>query len=79
MAAGILCILADLGFERTPLGMLLPSNAATLCLSCSEMGLARTGSFTSGYCMAAAFARVAILPALFLRKPETAQGGDQRA
>jgi len=38
-----------------------------------------TGSFTSGCRMEAAFTSVAILPALFLRTPETARAGDQRA
>jgi MFS family permease len=39
----------------------------------------KTGSFTSSYYMAAAFAGVAILLAVFLRKPETDPAGDQRA
>jgi predicted MFS family arabinose efflux permease len=39
----------------------------------------KTGGFTSSYYMAAAFAGVAILLAVFLRKPETDPAGDQRA
>jgi MFS family permease len=39
----------------------------------------KTGSFTSSYYMAAAFAGVAILLAVFLRKPQTDPAGDQRA
>jgi predicted MFS family arabinose efflux permease len=39
----------------------------------------KTGSFTSSYYMAAAFAGLAILLAVFLRKPETDPAGDQRA
>jgi MFS family permease len=39
----------------------------------------KTGSFTSSYYMAAAFAGAAILLAVFLRKPETDPAGDQRA
>jgi len=42
-------------------------------------GAEETGSFTSSYCMAAAFAGVAILLVVFLRKPETDPAGDQRA
>jgi len=38
-----------------------------------------TGSFTSSYYMAAAFAAAAILLAVFLRKPETDPAVDQRA
>jgi sugar phosphate permease len=43
--AGMLCILACLGFGRFALGMLLPSMAATLDLSYSEMGFISTANF----------------------------------
>jgi predicted MFS family arabinose efflux permease len=43
--AGMLCILACLGFGRFALGMLLPSMAATLHLSYSQMGFISTANF----------------------------------
>ncbi|MGB7629983.1 MAG: MFS transporter, partial [Candidatus Deferrimicrobium sp.] len=43
--AGMLCILACLGFGRFALGMLLPSMAATLHLSYSQMGFIGTANF----------------------------------
>ncbi len=43
--AGMLCIVACLGFGRFALGMLLPSMAATLHLSYSEMGFISTANF----------------------------------
>ena len=43
--SGMLCILACLGFGRFALGMLLPSMAATLDLSYSEMGFISTANF----------------------------------
>ena len=43
--AGMLCILACLGFGRFALGMLLPSMAATLNLSYSQMGFISTANF----------------------------------
>jgi MFS family permease len=45
VAAGMLCVLAALGFGRFALGMLLPSMAATLHLSYSEMGFIGTANF----------------------------------
>ena len=45
VASGMFCILACLGFGRFALGMLLPSMAATLHLSYSEMGFISTGNF----------------------------------
>jgi MFS family permease len=45
VAAGMLCTLAALGFGRFALGMLLPSMAATLDLSYSEMGFIGTANF----------------------------------
>ncbi len=45
VTAGMLCILACLGFGRFALGMLLPSMAATLDLSYSEMGFIGTANF----------------------------------
>jgi len=45
VGTGTLCILACLGFGRFALGMLLPSMAATLKLSYSEMGFISTGNF----------------------------------
>jgi MFS family permease len=51
VAAGMLCILACLGFGRFALGMLLPSMAATLHLSYSEMGFISTANFL-GYLLA---------------------------
>lgn len=51
VAAGMLCILACLGFGRFALGMLLPSMGATLHLSYSEMGFISTANFL-GYLMA---------------------------
>jgi len=43
--AGMLCILACLGFGRFALGMLLPSMAVTLHLSYSQMGFISTANF----------------------------------
>ncbi|GAB4230856.1 MAG: MFS transporter [Deltaproteobacteria bacterium] len=43
--AGMLCILACLGFGRFALGMLLPSMASTLKLSYSQMGFISTANF----------------------------------
>ena len=43
--AGMLCILACLGFGRFALGMLLPSMAGTLHLSYSQMGFISTANF----------------------------------
>ena len=43
--AGMLCIVACLGFGRFALGMLLPSMAATLHLSYSQMGFISTANF----------------------------------
>jgi sugar phosphate permease len=48
VATGTLCTVACLGFGRFALGMLLPSMAATLNLSYSEMGFISTGNFV-GY------------------------------
>ncbi|MEW6720834.1 MAG: MFS transporter [Thermodesulfobacteriota bacterium] len=45
VAAGMLCVVACLGFARFALGMLLPSMASTLKLSYSEMGFIGTGNF----------------------------------
>jgi len=45
VSAGMLCILACLGFGRFALGMLLPSMAATLHLSYSQMGFISTANF----------------------------------
>jgi MFS family permease len=45
VGTGTLCILACLGFGRFALGMLLPSMAATLHLSYSEMGFISTANF----------------------------------
>jgi len=45
VSAGMLCILACLGFGRFALGMLLPSMAATLSLSYSQMGFISTANF----------------------------------
>ena len=45
VATGMLCILAALGFGRFALGMLLPSMAASLHLSYSEMGFIGTANF----------------------------------
>jgi MFS family permease len=45
VAAGMLCILACLGFGRFALGMLLPSMASTLHLSYSQMGFISTANF----------------------------------
>jgi MFS family permease len=45
VSAGMLCILACLGFGRFALGMLLPSMAATLNLSYSQMGFISTANF----------------------------------
>ncbi len=46
--AGMLCILACLGIGRFAIGMLLPSMAATLRLSYSQMGFISTANFV-GY------------------------------
>ena len=43
--AGMLCVVACLGFGRFALGMLLPSMGSTLRLSYSEMGFIGTGNF----------------------------------
>ena len=45
VSTGMLCILACLGFGRFALGMLLPSMAATLNLSYSQMGFISTANF----------------------------------
>jgi MFS family permease len=45
VSAGMLCVVACLGFGRFALGMLLPSMAASLKLSYSEMGFIGTGNF----------------------------------
>ncbi len=45
VATGMLCIFACLGFGRFALGMLLPSMAATLKLSYSQIGFISTGNF----------------------------------
>src|SRR6266508_1646317 len=45
VATGTLCIFACLGFGRFALGMLLPSMAATLKLSYSQIGFISTGNF----------------------------------
>ena len=45
VATGMLSIVACLGFGRFALGMLLPSMAATLKLSYSEIGFISTGNF----------------------------------
>ena len=45
VTAGMLCILACLGFGRFALGMLLPSMASTLHLSYSQMGFISTANF----------------------------------
>ncbi len=50
--AGTLCVLAALGFGRFALGMLLPSMAATLHLTYSEMGFIGTANFL-GYLVSA--------------------------
>ena len=54
VATGTLCIFACLGFGRFALGMLLPSMAATLKLSYSEIGFISTGNFV-GYLTAVLF------------------------
>lgn len=54
VATGMLCILACLGFGRFALGMLLPSMAATLKLSYSQMGYISTANFL-GYLVAVLF------------------------
>jgi MFS family permease len=51
VAAGTLCIFAGLGLGRFALGMLLPSMAASLGLSYSQMGLISTANFL-GYLVA---------------------------
>ncbi|MBI5418727.1 MAG: YbfB/YjiJ family MFS transporter [Deltaproteobacteria bacterium] len=45
VSSGMLCIFACLGFGRFALGMLLPSMAATLNLSYSQMGFISTANF----------------------------------
>jgi len=54
VTAGMLCILACLGFGRFALGMLLPSMAATLDLSYSQMGFISTANFL-GYLVSVLF------------------------
>jgi MFS family permease len=54
VAAGTVCTIASLGFGRFALGMLLPSMAATLDLSYSQMGFIGTGNFF-GYLVAVLF------------------------
>jgi hypothetical protein len=54
VATGTLSIFACLGFGRFALGMLLPSMAATLKLSYSEIGFISTGNFI-GYLAAVLF------------------------
>jgi len=51
VVTGTICIFACLGFGRFALGMLLPSMAATLNLSYSQMGFISTGNFL-GYLVA---------------------------
>lgn len=51
VGTGTLCIMACLGFGRFALGMLLPSMAATLNLTYSQMGFISTGNFL-GYLVA---------------------------
>jgi MFS family permease len=51
VAAGTLCLFACLGLGRFALGMLLPSMAASLGLSYSQMGLISTANFL-GYLIA---------------------------
>lgn len=52
VSAGMLCVMAALGFGRFALGMLLPSMAATLGLSYSQMGFIGTANFL-GYLVSA--------------------------
>jgi len=52
VSAGMLCVLAALGFGRFALGMLLPSMAASLRLTYSEMGFIATANFL-GYLVSA--------------------------
>src|SRR5512142_2547546 len=54
VAAGMLSIVACLGFGRFALGMLLPSMASTLRLSYSQIGFISTGNFV-GYLIAVLF------------------------
>lgn len=54
VTAGMLCILACLGFGRFALGMLLPSMAGTLGLSYSQMGFISTANFL-GYLVSVLF------------------------
>lgn len=54
VSTGMLCILACLGFGRFALGMLLPSMAATLNLSYSQMGFISTANFL-GYLVSVLF------------------------
>src|SRR5574337_239081 len=48
VVTGMICILACLGFGRFALGLLLPSMAASLNLSYSQIGFISTGNFV-GY------------------------------
>ena len=54
VATGMLCVLACLGLGRFALGMLLPSMAASLTLSYSQIGFISTGNFV-GYLIAVLF------------------------
>jgi len=54
VAAGMLSIVACLGFGRFALGMLLPSMATTLKLTYSQIGFISTGNFV-GYLIAVLF------------------------
>lgn len=51
VGAGLLCIMASLGFGRFALGMLLPSMGNALSLSYSDMGIISTANFV-GYLVA---------------------------
>ena len=54
VVTGTLCIVACLGFGRFAIGMLLPSMAATLELSYSQIGFISTGNFL-GYLVSVLF------------------------
>jgi len=54
VVTGTLCIVACLGFGRFALGMLLPSMAASLKLSYSQIGFISTGNFV-GYLVSVLF------------------------
>src|SRR5512147_1235246 len=54
VVTGMICIVACLGFGRFALGMLLPSMAATLKLTYSQIGFISTGNFI-GYLIAVLF------------------------